>query len=132
LPRKPRRKPTRRSRRDRCIQIGKVRYLDQFLYTFDCLAPDGSHNIVQLVHRNDDVSALRAAKRQFAALGYGHYAYGTYAYASQGYGGSYWYGSYGYAAYGYDPRALVSGAYGAYDYGTYGGAPERGKYGFGW
>jgi len=46
------------------------------LYTCDGIVDDGRHVTIQVVHRNDDKSALRLAKKQFEGYGYGYgYAY---------------------------------------------------------
>lgn len=77
---KPRKSNKGRPQAPKYKLVSKVRHAGKYLYTFDFLRGDGSHVKIQVVHRNDDKGALRAAKRQYDGYGYGYgYAYG-YAY----------------------------------------------------
>jgi len=77
-PRKPGKSSKGRRKAPKHKLVSKVRHAGKYLYTFDFLRVDGSHVKIQVVYRNDDKGALRAAKRQYDGYGYG-YAYG-YAY----------------------------------------------------
>ena len=97
MARKPRKssKPSRNTHKYK--QVSKVRHAGNFLYTFDCVRTDGTHQTVQVVFRDDDAGALQLAKqilegyggygryRGYSSLGLGYWAYGYAGYAYWGY-----------------------------------------------
>jgi len=90
-PRKSRKQSRKRLRANKYRKVSKVGHADKFLYTFDCLRSDGTHQTIQVVFHDDDVGALGLAKQIIE--GYGGYVGYTY------WGWGYW--AYGYAGYAY-------------------------------
>jgi hypothetical protein len=91
-PRKSSKKPRKRpAKPNKYKKISKVLHADNFLYTFDFLRSDGTHQTIQVVFGDNDKGALRLARQILE--GYGGYSGYTY------WGWGYW--GYGYAGYGY-------------------------------